>query len=68
MSMVNAFDPNRPADLDPEDMALIERRNRALGPAYKLFYEEPIHLVRGEGVWLYDKDGRAYLDAYNNVA
>jgi 4-aminobutyrate aminotransferase-like enzyme len=32
-----------------------------------LFYDEPLHFVRGEGVWLYDQDGRRYLDAYNNV-
>nr|AAF24249.1 RhbA [Cereibacter sphaeroides] len=40
----------------------------ASGPAYRLFYERPLHIVRGEGVWLYDADGTAYLDAYNNVA
>ena len=39
-----------------------------MGPAYRLFYDNPVHLVRGEGVWLYDKDGRQYLDCYNNVA
>jgi 4-aminobutyrate aminotransferase-like enzyme len=43
------------------------RRRRALAPAYELFYEEPIHLVRGEGVWLFDDEGRRYLDCYNNV-
>jgi 4-aminobutyrate aminotransferase-like enzyme len=32
-----------------------------------LTYREPLHLVRGEGVWLVDTDGRRYLDAYNNV-
>ncbi len=32
-----------------------------------MFYAEPIHVVRGEGAWLYDADGVAYLDAYNNV-
>ncbi|KAG1270178.1 hypothetical protein G6F65_013312 [Rhizopus arrhizus] len=42
-------------------------RRKALGPAYRLFYEEPVELVRGEGVWLYDASGRRYLDAYNNV-
>lgn len=47
---------------------LIARRKRLLGPAYRLFYDEPVHLVRGEGVWLYDPAGRRYLDAYNNVA
>ncbi|QGZ64277.1 aspartate aminotransferase family protein [Paraburkholderia acidisoli] len=54
--------------LSDADRALLERRRRLLGPSYRLFYEEPVHLVRGEGVWLYDADGRRYLDAYNNVA
>jgi 4-aminobutyrate aminotransferase-like enzyme len=47
---------------------MIERRRRLLGPAYRLFYDEPVHFVRGDGVWLYDADGKRYLDAYNNVA
>ncbi|MGH8223635.1 MAG: aminotransferase class III-fold pyridoxal phosphate-dependent enzyme [Woeseiaceae bacterium] len=47
--------------------ALLERRRRLLGPAYQLFYREPLHLVRGEGVWLFDAGGRRYLDMYNNV-
>lgn len=46
---------------------LFERRKTLLGPAYSLFYEKPLHIVRGEGVWLYDADGRKYLDVYNNV-
>jgi 4-aminobutyrate aminotransferase-like enzyme len=47
---------------------LIARRNRLLGPAYRLFYEQPVQIVRGDGVWLYDQAGKRYLDAYNNVA
>ncbi len=46
---------------------LIERRERLLGPGNPLFYDDPVHLVRGEGVWLYDADGARYLDCYNNV-
>jgi 4-aminobutyrate aminotransferase-like enzyme len=46
----------------------LERRARLLGPAYRLFYEEPFQPVRGEGVWLYDASGTPWLDAYNNVA
>ena len=53
--------------LPPEKQAMMERRSRLLGPAYRLFYEEPLHIVRGEGVFLYDEHGSAYLDAYNNV-
>jgi 4-aminobutyrate aminotransferase-like enzyme len=46
---------------------LLERRFRVLGRGSPLFYDKPLHLVRGEGVWLFDADGRRYLDAYNNV-
>src|SRR5262245_62028723 len=55
-----------PAETSTQE--LMARRNRLLGPAYRLFYEEPVHVVRGEGVWLYDDAGNRYLDAYNNVA
>ena len=49
--------------------ALVERRKRVIGPAMtNLFYREPLHLVRGDGVWLFDADGLRYMDAYNNVA
>ena len=47
---------------------MLARRDRLLGPNVRLFYDTPVHLVRGEGSWLWDADGRKYLDAYNNVA
>jgi 4-aminobutyrate aminotransferase-like enzyme len=46
---------------------LIARRERILGVGAPLFYDEPVHIVRGEGVWLIDADGKRYLDMYNNV-
>ena len=46
---------------------MIERRSALLGAAYELFYDEPVHIVKGEGVWLFSADGRKYLDMYNNV-
>ncbi len=42
-------------------------RRKVLGPAYRLFYNEPFYPVRAEDVWLYDDQGRRFLDAYNNV-
>ena len=68
--MANAFDPEAAgaAQLSAADQALVARRARLLGPAYRLFYRTPIHPVRAEGVWLYDAQGRRYLDGYNNVA
>ena len=68
MSMLNGFSPADAERLSQQERSLIERRERLLGPAYRLFYERPLHTVRGEGVWLYDEQGRRYLDAYNNVA
>ncbi|MEB8389394.1 aminotransferase class III-fold pyridoxal phosphate-dependent enzyme [Rhodobacteraceae bacterium KMM 6894] len=64
--MVNAFQEGA-TDLDPETRDMIERRKSLLGPAYRLFYDKPLHLVRGEGAWLFDQEDNAYLDAYNNV-
>lgn len=54
-------------DDSPRDDDLAQRRARAMGPAYTHFYEQPLHIVRGEGVWLFDVDGKKYLDCYNNV-
>lgn len=68
MSMVNAFSQDDFERLDAAEQALIARREKVLGPAYRLFYEKPLHLTRGEGVFLYDAAGERYLDAYNNVA
>jgi 4-aminobutyrate aminotransferase-like enzyme len=47
---------------------LLEARERLLGPSLSLSYRTPLHIVRGEGAYLYDADGRAYLDCVNNVA
>ena len=53
--------------MTPQTQALMDRRRRLLGPNVSTFYDEPVHLVRGEGVWVWDADGRRYLDCYNNV-
>jgi len=46
----------------------MERRQRLLGRNLSVAYERPLHIVRGEMQYLYDDEGRQYLDAYNNVA
>ena len=48
-------------------VSLQQRRDRALGSGAELFYDTPLEIVRGEGVYLYDRDGRRYVDMYNNV-
>jgi 4-aminobutyrate aminotransferase-like enzyme len=66
-TMVNGFDISSVDALDPELRRIVERRASLLGPAYKLFYRNPVRVVRAEGVHLFDPDGQVYLDAYNNV-
>lgn len=46
---------------------LLARRYKVMGEYAPLFYDQPIHIVKGQGVWLYDADGTKYLDMYNNV-
>lgn len=46
---------------------LLSRRNTVFGAGTPIFYDEPLEVVRGKGVHLYDPGGRRYLDMYNNV-
>jgi 4-aminobutyrate aminotransferase-like enzyme len=63
----NSFRPEHAAALDARTRRLTERREHVLGESYRLFYREPVHLVRGRGAHLWDAEGRQYLDMYNNV-
>jgi 4-aminobutyrate aminotransferase-like enzyme len=59
--------PPREASEMADNAALLARRERLLGKNMSTFYQDPVHLVKGEGVWLWDADGKRYLDCYNNV-
>ncbi|HEX5874624.1 MAG TPA: aminotransferase class III-fold pyridoxal phosphate-dependent enzyme [Pyrinomonadaceae bacterium] len=47
---------------------ILEVRQRVLGSNLSIAYERSINIVRGEMQYLFDDEGRRYLDAYNNVA
>jgi 4-aminobutyrate aminotransferase-like enzyme len=64
---LNAFDARQAARLDPALAEHVRRRQKLFGSASVLFYDQPLEFVRAAGCWLYDADGLAYLDAYNNV-
>lgn len=51
----------------PDAEALARRRRARLGTGLSLSYHTPLHLVRGWRQFLYDVEGRCYLDFYNNV-
>lgn len=69
--------PN-PALIQPEELPLPasatdtitvqQIRGDHLGKSLSLSYDEPLHIVRGFGPYLYDTDARRYLDTVNNVA
>lgn len=46
---------------------IINFRKDHLGKGLSLSYNKPLHIVRGEGVYLIDIEGRKYLDTVNNV-
>ena len=48
--------------------AILHFRKKHLGKSLSLSYDDPLHIVRGEGVYLLDVYGRKYLDTVNNVA
>lgn len=60
------LNPKFPTNSATTRSLLVRRRRIALGNQ-SLFYNEPLHLVRGDRHFLYDADGVEYLDAYNNV-
>ncbi len=45
----------------------LSRRRSVMGEKLYVFYDPPLHMVKGEGVWLESSDGRRFLDCYNNV-
>jgi 4-aminobutyrate aminotransferase-like enzyme len=69
-------DPNLMARVPAEVLArdvwrgerILAARNEHVGRALSVSYRKPLTIVRGSMQYLYDEDGRAYLDAVNNVA
>ncbi|CAM3716916.1 5-aminovalerate aminotransferase DavT [Vibrio aerogenes CECT 7868] len=64
----NSFRAEHAAQLDEQTRQLTDKRAHVLGESYRLFYRKPVHLVKGQGQYLWDANGDQYLDVYNNVA
>lgn len=64
---LNAFEPSRVSTMDAGLRDAVQRRLRSFGSASVLFYQEPLRMERADGVWMFDTEGRRYLDLYNNV-
>jgi len=61
--------PTAPLPAAPSGLSLLERRRRVLMPClYNFFGDDALELVRGEGAYLWDSQGRRYLDCFAGVA
>jgi 4-aminobutyrate aminotransferase-like enzyme/Ser/Thr protein kinase RdoA (MazF antagonist) len=52
---------------EPSKAETLEARRRLVGRNLSIAYADPLKIVRGSRQFLYDDEGRRYLDAYNNV-
>lgn len=52
---------------EPSAAELVRRHRESLFPSVSLFYDEPIELRRGEAQFVYDGDGRQYLDFFGGI-
>jgi 4-aminobutyrate aminotransferase-like enzyme len=46
---------------------IVQKHKQYLFPAVAMYYREPLALVRGEGMHVWDDAGRKYLDAFGGV-
>jgi len=43
-------------------------RDQFISPSLSISYTDPLHIVRGKGQYLYDRNGKKYLDGINNIS
>jgi 4-aminobutyrate aminotransferase-like enzyme len=53
--------------LPPAKQQTLAARNDMIGRNLSIAYRDPLKIVRGWMQYLYDDEGRRYVDAYNNV-
>jgi 4-aminobutyrate aminotransferase len=45
----------------------VRKHKQYLFPAVSMYYQEPIELVKGQGDYVWDSDGKKYLDCFGGV-
>ncbi|KAL3613429.1 Alanine--glyoxylate aminotransferase 2, mitochondrial [Castilleja foliolosa] len=70
----SALKPELPAfDYEPKPYngpladAVLEKRKKYLGPSLFYFYQKPLNIVEGKMQYLFDENGRRYLDAFAGI-
>jgi 4-aminobutyrate aminotransferase-like enzyme len=66
---MNEYSPNLTTTTElfncPEE--ILRKKREYLFPCLYHFYSDPMQIIRGEGVYLFDHRGKRYLDCYSGV-
>lgn len=62
------FDYSPPPYTGPSAAEILQKRREYLSPSMFFFYRKPLNVVDGKKQYLFDEDGRRYLDAFGGIA
>ncbi|KAG6537662.1 hypothetical protein ZIOFF_002757 [Zingiber officinale] len=62
------FDYTPPPYDGPRSEEILRKRSEFLSPSMFHFYKKPLNIVDGKKQYLFDEDGRRYLDAFGGIA
>ncbi|CAA6654660.1 unnamed protein product [Spirodela intermedia] len=62
------FDYAPPPYTGPRIEEILRKRSEFLSPSMFYFYKKPLNIVDGKMQYLFDEDGRRYLDAFGGIA
>ncbi|OVA17238.1 Aminotransferase class-III [Macleaya cordata] len=62
------FDYSPPPYTGPSAAEIMHKRKQYLSPSLFCFYKKPLHVVDGKMQYLFDENGRRYLDAFGGIA
>ena len=48
--------------------AILHKKKQYMIPCMYHFYKDPPQMVKGQGIYLYDSDGKKYMDLYSGVS
>ncbi|KAJ8650825.1 hypothetical protein MRB53_003848 [Persea americana] len=62
------FDYTPPPYEGPSSAEILQKRREFLSPSMFYFYNNPLHVIDGKQQYLFDENGRRYLDAFGGIA
>eukprot|EP00271_Cylindrocystis_brebissonii_P005356 TRINITY_DN17365_c0_g1_i1.p1 TRINITY_DN17365_c0_g1~~TRINITY_DN17365_c0_g1_i1.p1 ORF type:complete len:514 (-),score=70.71 TRINITY_DN17365_c0_g1_i1:283-1767(-) len=67
LPVIPAFDYKPLPYTGPRTDEVLAKRKQYLNPAMFLYYKKPLNIVEGKMQYLFDEDGRRYLDAFAGI-